>query len=112
MSRPDSFSLYVSIPFCPTRCDYCSFVSHTTERSTKLIPTYVELLQEELCVTAAVARELGLRLETVYFGGGTPTSLTAEQLTALLATVEQAFDLSHLREYTVEAGRPDTVTAD
>lgn len=111
-SRPDSFSLYVSIPFCPTRCDYCSFVSHTTERSTKLIPTYVELLQEELRVTASVAHELGLRLETVYFGGGTPTSLTAEQLAALLATVEQAFDLSHLREYTVEAGRPDTVTAD
>ena len=112
LSRPESFSLYVSIPFCPTRCDYCSFVSHTTERSLKLIPSYVELLQEELRTTAALAANLGLRLESVYFGGGTPTSLTAPQLSALLQTVEEAFDLSHLREYTVEAGRPDTVTAD
>lgn len=111
-SRPESFSLYVSIPFCPTRCDYCSFVSHTTERSMGLIPTYLELLQQELRLTADIARELGLRLESVYFGGGTPTSLSAPQLGRLLDTVEQAFDLSTVREYTVEAGRPDTVTAD
>ncbi len=112
LSRPDSFSLYVSIPFCPTRCDYCSFVSHTTERSHKLIPQYVELLCEELRVTGALAKELGLRLETVYFGGGTPTSLSANQLTMLFEAVERHFDLSTVREYTVEAGRPDTVTQD
>ena len=112
LSRPDSFSLYVSIPFCPTRCDYCSFVSHTVKSAQKLIPTYVELLQEELTYTARIAREMGLRLETVYFGGGTPTTLSAEQLTALFQTVASCFDLSHLREYTVEAGRPDTVTED
>ncbi|MCI9415319.1 MAG: coproporphyrinogen dehydrogenase HemZ [Clostridiales bacterium] len=112
LSRSDSFSLYVSIPFCPTRCDYCSFVSQTVVRAARLIPEYVELLAKEIALTGAIARRLGLRLETVYFGGGTPTTLTAEQLALLLRTVEESFDLSHLREYTVEAGRPDTVTED
>jgi len=111
LSRPESCSLYISIPFCPTRCDYCSFVSHTTERSATLIPAYVDLLQQELRATAQVIDALGLKLETVYMGGGTPTSLSAEDLSAIFATVEAAFDLSALREYTVEAGRPDTVTA-
>ena len=110
LSRPESFSLYVSIPFCPTRCDYCSFVSQTVTRSAKLMPQYVELLSQELAYTGALARELGLRLETVYFGGGTPTTLTASQLALLTETVEKHFDLSTVREYTVEAGRPDTVT--
>ena len=110
LSRPDSFSLYISIPFCPTRCDYCSFVSQTVVQAKKLIPTYVEQLCREIAYTGELARNLGLRLETVYFGGGTPTTLSAEQLTALFRAVEGAFDLSTVREYTVEAGRPDTVT--
>ncbi|MCI8553749.1 MAG: coproporphyrinogen dehydrogenase HemZ [Clostridiales bacterium] len=110
LSRPDSFSLYISIPFCPTRCDYCSFVSQTVVRAARLIPEYVELLAQEIARTGEIARRLGLRLETVYFGGGTPTTLSAEQLTLLLKTVERSFDLTRLREYTVEAGRPDTVT--
>lgn len=110
LSRPDSFSLYISIPFCPTRCDYCSFVSQTVVQAKKLIPTYVEQLCREIEHTGRLARQLGLRLETVYFGGGTPTTLSAEQLTALFRTVESSFDLSTVREYTVEAGRPDTVT--
>ncbi|MBQ9860143.1 MAG: coproporphyrinogen dehydrogenase HemZ [Clostridia bacterium] len=112
LSRPNSFSLYVSIPFCPTRCDYCSFVSQTVVQAKKLIPDYVEQLCKEIAYTGRMARELGLRLETVYFGGGTPTTLSAEQLTMLFRAVEQSFDLSTLREYTVEAGRPDTVTAE
>ncbi len=112
LSRPDSFSLYVSIPFCPTRCDYCSFVSQTVTKAQKLIPTYVEQLCRELAATGQLARSLGLRLETVYFGGGTPTTLSPEQLTALLRAVEASFDLSTVREYTVEAGRPDTVTSE
>ena len=87
-------------------------MSHTVERAGKLIGPYVELLTKELEETGRIARSLGLRLETVYFGGGTPTSLTAEQLTVLLRAVDRSFDLSNLREYTVEAGRPDTVTAD
>lgn len=110
LSQPNSFSLYISIPFCPTRCDYCSFVSQTVVQAKKLIPTYVEQLCREIAYTGELARQLGLRLETVYFGGGTPTTLSAEQLTALFRAVENAFDLSTVREYTVEAGRPDTVT--
>ena len=110
LSRPNSFSLYVSIPFCPTRCDYCSFVSQTVVQAKKLIPTYVEQLCREIAHTGEIARRLDLRLETVYFGGGTPTTLSAEQLSALFNAVETSFDLSTVREYTVEAGRPDTVT--
>lgn len=105
-----TFSLYVSIPFCPTRCRYCSFVSQSVEQSLRLIPDYVEKLQEELRLIAETARRLGLILDTVYFGGGTPTSLTAEQIKALMETISKSFNLSALREYTVEAGRPDTIT--
>ena len=109
-SRPESCSLYVSIPFCPTRCAYCSFVSSTVEKTVRLSPRYVELLCEELRKTAQVVRDCGLRVESVYFGGGTPTAISAEQLSVLLGTVNREFDLSHSRELTVEAGRPDTVT--
>lgn len=112
LSKNNSFSLYVSIPFCPTRCSYCSFVSHSIENTHKLIDDYVRLLAEEIKVTAEYANMLGLRLETVYFGGGTPTTLSAEQLSFLFKTIEENFDLSTVREYTVEAGRPDTITAD
>lgn len=112
LSKPESFSLYVSIPFCPTRCDYCSFVSQTVERAAPLMQPYVEALQREIEQTGEIARQLGLRLETVYFGGGTPTTLSARQLQTLLKTVERSFDLSTVREYTVEAGRPDTVSED
>ena len=111
-SRPDSFSLYVSVPFCPSRCNYCSFVSHSVEQAKKLIPKYVELLCREIKVTAEIAKELKLRLQTVYIGGGTPTTLSAEQLTEVMTTIKENFDLSCLEEYTVEAGRPDTVTED
>lgn len=112
LSRESSFSLYVSIPFCPTRCAYCSFVSHSIERTHKLIEPYVELLCRELEEIGKIAKSLNLRLETVYFGGGTPTTLNASQLEKLFNTIEKSFDLSTLREYTVEAGRPDTVTED
>ncbi len=112
LSRPNSFSLYISIPFCPTRCDYCSFVSQTVVQAKKLIPVYVEQLCREIAYTGALARQLGLRLETVYFGGGTPTTLSPEQLAQIFRTIEVNFDLSTVREYTVEAGRPDTVTPD
>lgn len=104
------FSLYVSIPFCPTRCSYCSFISHSVESSHKLIGEYCELLKREIEIIGLYAKQYNLELETVYFGGGTPTSLDAKTLSMLLDTVENSFDLSHLREYTVEAGRPDTIT--
>lgn len=109
LSKPESFSLYVGIPFCPSRCSYCSFVMASIERAEKLIEPYTKLLCEEIKRTAEIANKLGLRLETVYFGGGTPTTLSAEQLDAVLGTVNKSFDMSTCREFTVEAGRPDTI---
>ena len=110
LSAPDSYSLYISIPFCPTRCAYCSFVSHSIEQAKGLIPDYIKLLKEELRLTAEIAEKLKLRLETIYIGGGTPTSLNARQIGEIMTAVKSNFNLSCLREYTVEAGRPDTVT--
>ena len=110
LSRPDSFSLYISVPFCPSRCNYCSFVSHSVEQAKRLIPKYTELLCREIRETAKIAKSLNLKLKTIYIGGGTPTTLSAEQLTQVLDTVKGSFDFSDLEEYTVEAGRPDTVT--
>ncbi len=112
LSKSDSFSLYISIPFCPTRCSYCSFVSHSIEQAKKLIPEYVDYLCRELIETAKIAKANNLCLETIYIGGGTPTTLSAEQLETVMNTVKEQFDLSFLREYTVEAGRPDTITAE
>ncbi len=111
-SRPESFSLYISIPFCPTRCAYCSFVAQSTEKTAKLIPRYVDLLCEELMYTAQVAKRCQLRLETVYMGGGTPTTLTAQQMAQVIDTVYTHFDMYTCGEFTIEAGRPDTITAE
>lgn len=110
LSRDNSFSLYVSVPFCPTRCSYCSFVSHSNASAQKLIPQYVELLCREIEITGRIASELGLKAESVYYGGGTPTVLTAQQLERVMDSVSRNFDLSGIREYTVEAGRPDSIT--
>ncbi len=110
LSRPESASFYFGIPFCPTRCLYCSFISQDVEKAARLVPDYVRLLCEEIAATGETAKRLGLRIETVYMGGGTPTALSAEQLGQVLGAVNASFDLSHLREFTVEAGRPDTIT--
>ena len=111
-SSPNSYSLYISIPFCPTRCSYCSFVSQSTEKSAKLIDPYVDLLCQELIYTSKLLSAYPLKLETVYIGGGTPTTLHAEQLDKLLTVVNQYFPIEQCREFTVEAGRPDTVNVD
>ncbi len=110
LSKEKSFSLYISIPFCPSRCNYCSFVSQSIEKAKHLIDDYVKLLCEEIRITADISRKLDLKLETVYMGGGTPTTLTAEQMDVVLSTVNESFDMSSCREFTVEAGRPDTIT--
>ncbi len=111
-SGEKSFSLYISIPFCPTRCSYCSFVSHSiaSPSAKKLIPEYVEKLCSEIRLTGEKVKENGLVLKSVYWGGGTPTTLSAEQLDLILTEIENSFDLKTCLEYTVEAGRPDTVT--
>ncbi len=110
LSKPESVSMYISIPFCPSRCSYCSFTSHAIEKAAKLIPQYVDLLCEELRDTAELMNELRLHLETVYMGGGTPTVLTSEQMDRVLSTARSSFDFAGVRELTVEAGRPDTIT--
>lgn len=110
LSEEKSFSLYIGIPFCPSRCSYCSFVSHSVESAKKLIPQYVEYLCREIEATGKIANDLKLKLETVYIGGGTPTTLSAQELTKIMDAVKQSFNLNSVREYTVEAGRPDTIT--
>ena len=105
-----SFSLYVNIPFCPTRCSYCSFISQTIDSGRRIIPEYIDKMCREIRHIALLTKELGLKLDTVYFGGGTPTSLEASQLGAIMKCIEYSFDMSFVREYTVEAGRPDTIT--
>ena len=106
----NGYSLYVGIPFCPSRCYYCSFVSATTAQSGKLIEPYLDTLCREIEETAALVRAAGKQVQSVYIGGGTPTTLDEHQLARLLSALENHFDFSHLREYTVEAGRPDTIT--
>lgn len=98
------------IPFCPTRCLYCSFTSYPIDIYKTKVDGYVEALIKELKFLGEKAQ--GKRLDSIYIGGGTPTSLTAEQLDKIMAAVSETFDLSNILEYTVEAGRPDTITAE
>ncbi|MDR0530821.1 MAG: coproporphyrinogen dehydrogenase HemZ [Oscillospiraceae bacterium] len=112
LTGPRTFSLYLAVPFCPSRCAYCSFVSHTVERASarKLIPAYVEKLCEEMARTGEIAAALGLELASVYIGGGTPTILSAQQMRQICEALRRSFAAPG--EFTVEAGRPDTITAE
>ena len=112
LSKADSngVSLYIGIPFCPTRCLYCSFTSYPLGVYKNKVDGYIDALIKELSYIGESIK--GKRLDSIYIGGGTPTSLTAEQLDRLMTNVGEIFDLSALMEYTVEAGRPDTITAD
>ena len=103
-------SLYIGIPFCPTRCAYCSFVSRSIGKRTELLDPYLQALYQELEHTAKLLRASGKTVRTVYIGGGTPTTLSTEQMTALLTKIQKTFDLSRCLEFTVEGGRPDTLT--
>lgn len=105
-------SIYISIPFCPTRCSYCSFVSYTSPKLLSLIPEYLLHLVKDLEQTASKISEMGLRVRTLYIGGGTPTILSADQLRFLLSKISELIDVSSLEEYTLESGRPDTITAE
>lgn len=107
--RPEDISLYVGIPFCPTRCAYCSFVSASVEKSFKLIEPYLEVLEQEITDAARMVQETGLRIKSFYMGGGTPTTLSAKQMDHLLGHLNRSFDLSNCVEYCIEAGRPDTI---
>ncbi len=105
----NDFCLYVGIPFCPSRCSYCSFVSQDVEHAKKLMDPYFELLLREIRTVARITAELHLTLRAVYVGGGTPTTLSAFQLSRLCEAVRESFDFSRCTEFTVEAGRPDTI---
>ncbi len=102
-------SLYVGIPFCPTRCTYCSFVSRTIGRKTELLDPYLEALMQEIQVTGRLLAQSGRHLRTIYIGGCTPTTLTSPQMARLLDAIGESFDLSRCIEFTVEGGRPDTL---
>ncbi len=106
----DGISLYIGIPFCPTRCLYCSFVTCGTRQAAKLIPDYLTCLEQEIAYCGTLTAQNKRNIETVYIGGGTPTTLSAAQLDTLLSEIENHFDLGRCKEFTVEAGRPDTVT--
>ena len=110
--EPDDLSLYVGIPFCPTRCTYCSFVSRTIGKKTELLNPYLEALLKELEITGRLLAESGKHVRTIYIGGGTPTTLSTPQMAYLLDAIRDSFDLSRCMEFTVEGGRPDTLDAE
>lgn len=103
-------SVYIGIPFCPTRCAYCSFVSYTSPKLLKMIPDYLTALCADIDGIFSVIDSLGMKVSTVYIGGGTPTVLTAEQMRILFSKIRE--HVSSLAEFTCEAGRPDTITAE
>ena len=105
-------SLYVGIPFCPTRCTYCSFVSRTIGKKTELMEPYLAALHREIAQAGQLLEKSGRKIRTVYIGGGTPTTLTTQQMVSLLDAIRNSFDLSRCIEFTVEGGRPDTLTAE
>ena len=108
--RPNEISLYVGIPFCPTRCAYCSFVSASVEKSFGLMEPYLAALEAEITAAGRMVAETGLSVKSFYMGGGTPTTLSAQQMDHLLTHLNKSFDLSGCAEYCIEAGRPDTIT--
>ena len=108
--KPEEVSLYIGIPFCPSRCAYCSFVSADVGRTLKLVEPYLEGLLQEVAETGRVLREAGRTIRSFYMGGGTPTTLSAEQMDRLLSKCAECLPLEGCTEYTVEAGRPDTIT--
>lgn len=109
---PNGVSLYVGIPFCPTRCSYCSFVSADVKRSLGLVEPFLDLLLLEIEETGRVLKQAKKVIETVYIGGGTPTTLDADQLNRLLVHLTKHLPILDGAEFTLEAGRVDTITQD
>ena len=105
----DDLSVYIGIPFCPTRCAYCSFVSQSIERFGEFLPAYLDALLREIAHTGKLLRDSGFHIRTLYIGGGTPTTLSSAQMAQLLEAIHTSFDLSRCLEFTVEGGRPDTL---
>lgn len=110
--QPQDLSVYIGIPFCPSRCAYCSFVSRTIGKKTELLEPYLEALLSEIQLTGDLLRASGKTIRSLYIGGGTPTTLSTPQMIRLLDAINQSFDLSRCLEFTVEGGRPDTLDAE
>lgn len=107
--QPNDCGLYVSIPFCPTRCDYCSFVSYSNAKLFALIPDYLEKLMRDIAETGALIKRLGMRVRSIYIGGGTPSILMPDQINRLLGCISKNIEIASSTEYTFEGGRPDTL---
>lgn len=103
-------SIYISIPFCPTRCTYCSFISYATQKLFDLIPDYIQAIKRELLNKVTIINNLGLEIVSLYIGGGTPTTLNSNQIEELLTYINSCLNVKALKEFTVECGRPDTIT--
>ena len=112
LMEPEDISVYVGIPFCPTRCTYCSFVSRTIGKKTELLDPYLSALEREIRITADLMKKSGKHLRTLYIGGGTPTTLSTPQMIRLLDALRESFDFGRCIEFTVEGGRPDTLDAE
>lgn len=109
-SKENSVSVYVGIPFCPTRCKYCSFVCEGINSSKNLVSPYIDLLTKEIEFIGEKIKENGLEVASVYVGGGTPTSVSVEELYKYLSALNKSVNAKNTPEFTVEAGRPDTIT--
>ncbi len=108
--EPQSVSIYIGIPFCPSRCVYCSFVSTDIHTSGKYMEEFVERLLDEIDKTAQIIEEIGAYVDNIYIGGGTPTTLSAFNIERICERLHRYFDFSKIKEFTIEAGRPDTIT--
>lgn len=111
-SKRDMVSVYIGIPFCPTRCLYCSFTSNPIKKYEKLVESYMAALTQEIRSVGEIIRDKNLKIQSIYIGGGTPTSIDAHYLGTLLKEVESNFNFDFVEEYTLEAGRPDSITVE
>jgi oxygen-independent coproporphyrinogen-3 oxidase len=110
MDYKNGYSLYIAIPFCPSTCLYCSFPSYSVERYADTVEGYLKALENEIRYASTCLPDK--KLSTVYLGGGTPTTLSAKQLDRLLGLIRQLYDFTYVKEFCVEAGRPDSITKD
>ena len=108
--KDNSVSLYIGIPFCPSRCLYCSFVSTDIKYSGKYMDEFSDLLCTEIEKTGQILKRLGFFVQNIYIGGGTPTTLSEDNLTKIFKSLQKNIDFSNIDEFTLEAGRPDTIT--
>lgn len=109
-SSSDTVSLYIGIPFCTTRCLYCSFTSNSIIKYGNMVESYLDALKTEIKGVNEIIKANRYKIQSIYIGGGTPTSLKTSSLEGLLDSIENVFDLDALEEYTLEAGRPDTLS--